>query len=413
LNSEIHRLGRSRLLHATVSLAAVLSAGLLYVARVDAATSEWSARFVDQSEFLTLEGGELATSSFRAQNTGSATWDSAFVRLGTSNPRDRTSQFAVPGVWLSPNRPASLREQFVSPGAVGTFEYQVRAPSAPGRYDEAFEPIAEGRSWMGANPGWGLVFIGYQVLPREAPTIRSLTLPDSVKKGDTFRVVATATDNRGLRRIEFSLGSRTFGAQPIGEDQFAATLPSSGLGAGSQIVAVRAVDRVGQDDTGTASFQVIDSADRGSGGSEVVTETFPVPARDLPPCRRRVCVLPKPAIAASARFKTLGGRRVTTLLSVSIFNVARGTRVTLRCLERCSRPPLRRSRTVGRKTPKFARLRQTVSPHTILELRVTREGRGGRYLRFSIAADLPRKRKAGCLSVEASRPVPCIRARLG
>jgi len=89
-----------------------------------------------------------------AKNTGSATWSNAGsfpIRLGTSNPKNRTSSFYNAG-WLSTTRPAALTESSVAPGANGTFTFPITAPATPGTYREYFSPLAEGMAWLN-DPG--------------------------------------------------------------------------------------------------------------------------------------------------------------------------------------------------------------------------------------------------------------------
>jgi hypothetical protein len=83
----------------------------------------------------------------RAKNTGTATWLNSGphpMRLGTSGPEDRTSQFATAG-WLGPTRPALLLESSVAPGAIGTFEFPIQAPeNGSTSSDEHFNLVADG-----------------------------------------------------------------------------------------------------------------------------------------------------------------------------------------------------------------------------------------------------------------------------
>jgi len=88
----------------------------------------------------------------KARNTGNTIWqkDGAHpVRLGTSSPVDRTSDF-YDSSWLSPSRPATLAEVSVAPGEIGTFEFWMKAPiKANGTsLKEYFRPVAEGQAWM-------------------------------------------------------------------------------------------------------------------------------------------------------------------------------------------------------------------------------------------------------------------------
>ena len=72
----------------------MLLAGTLALAAASPAAAEggaYEAKWLGQSDYLTLESGQTATSYFDAQNVGTSTWTNDVVRLGTSNPRDRTS----------------------------------------------------------------------------------------------------------------------------------------------------------------------------------------------------------------------------------------------------------------------------------------------------------------------------------
>ncbi len=83
----------------------------------------------------------------KARNMGNQTWSQSFMHLGASHPMDRSSIFADSG-WLSASRPAQLVESSVLPGEVGTFEFAMQAPSAAGTYNEYFNPVAEGHTWL-------------------------------------------------------------------------------------------------------------------------------------------------------------------------------------------------------------------------------------------------------------------------
>lgn len=83
----------------------------------------------------------------KARNMGIQTWSQSSIRLGTSRPTDRVSPFADSG-WLSPTRPAQLLESSIPPGQIGTFEFALTGPSAPGTYNEYFNVLAEGSTWM-------------------------------------------------------------------------------------------------------------------------------------------------------------------------------------------------------------------------------------------------------------------------
>lgn len=122
----------------------------------------WSAEFIDQHAFtdaalskpwtLTrVSPGQEGYLRFRVRNTGARTWSASGanpVRLGTTNPNDRSSAFAVPG-WVAKHRPVAVSPSSVPPGAVGTFTFRVRVPAGEGTTRENFRVVAEKASWMG------------------------------------------------------------------------------------------------------------------------------------------------------------------------------------------------------------------------------------------------------------------------
>jgi SpoIID/LytB domain protein len=87
-----------------------------------------------------------------ARNTGNVTWPvgSSPVRLGTSGPRGRSSTSSGSG-WLSATRPSGLTSTNpVAVGQNGTFALTLNGNGRPaGVTKEAFEPLWEGRAWMG------------------------------------------------------------------------------------------------------------------------------------------------------------------------------------------------------------------------------------------------------------------------
>lgn len=97
-----------------------------------------------------LRTGQRVYMVIKARNIGSSTWyntGSNPVAVGTNAPRDRTSRFCDTS-WISCNRAAKLSESSVAPGSVGTFGFWVKAPQNYGVYNEKFNLLAEGRSWM-------------------------------------------------------------------------------------------------------------------------------------------------------------------------------------------------------------------------------------------------------------------------
>ncbi|HEX7259979.1 MAG TPA: hypothetical protein VF272_03540, partial [Candidatus Saccharimonadia bacterium] len=101
-----------------------------------------------------LSPGQTVFIGFTARNTGNAVWyqGGAYpVRTGTSRPLERISAFAAPS-WLWNRRPSGLVETSISPGQLGTFEFEYTAPLIAGTYHEYFQPLAEHITWMN-DPG--------------------------------------------------------------------------------------------------------------------------------------------------------------------------------------------------------------------------------------------------------------------
>jgi|GEM_PF-2718045 len=122
---------------------------------VDTNPTNYSCTWHSQSDWPVMQTQEITTAWIKYTNTGTATWYNYGdypVRLGTSHPQDRNSDF-YKHTWLSSNRPAKLKESKVEPGEVGTFEFYLKAPANPGTYDEYFQPVVEGLTWMN---DWGV-----------------------------------------------------------------------------------------------------------------------------------------------------------------------------------------------------------------------------------------------------------------
>jgi len=86
------------------------------------------------------------------KNTGNQTWQQNNLRLGTSSPGDRASQF-YDSSWISPNRAATIDQASVAPGETGSFSFWMTVPPKQGDYKEYFDPVAEGITWL---PDYGL-----------------------------------------------------------------------------------------------------------------------------------------------------------------------------------------------------------------------------------------------------------------
>jgi len=103
-----------------------------------------------------MQPGQRAYVGFTAKNTGNITWKNTGsnpLRTGTTHTLDRKSAY-YDSTWISPSRPAVMKEASVAPGQTATFEYWLRAPMTltGGSYKEYFSPLLEGKAWL-ADPG--------------------------------------------------------------------------------------------------------------------------------------------------------------------------------------------------------------------------------------------------------------------
>jgi len=88
--------------------------------------------------------------TLKAKNTSGVLWTNSGsnpLRLGTSNPQNRTSTF-YDSSWLSSNRPTALKESSVSPGQTGTFVFTINTPATTTTSNEYFQPVLEGQTWL-------------------------------------------------------------------------------------------------------------------------------------------------------------------------------------------------------------------------------------------------------------------------
>ncbi|MDO8690946.1 MAG: hypothetical protein Q7R39_13205 [Dehalococcoidia bacterium] len=111
---------------------------------------QYQAASVDQEYEGIMHPGEQRRVWVALRNTGDWTWGASgdhAVRLGTADPKNRTSAFYDTSTWDSPERPGRL-ERDTAPGEVGIFIFSLRAPAAPGKYREYFRPVAEGITWF-------------------------------------------------------------------------------------------------------------------------------------------------------------------------------------------------------------------------------------------------------------------------
>ncbi|GIV07391.1 MAG: hypothetical protein KatS3mg017_0593 [Fimbriimonadales bacterium] len=121
-----------------------------------------NASYVGANFPTTIRPGQQISVSVQFRNTGTTTWSpsgSNPVRLGTQNPRDRSSPFYTAGNWLSVNRPANVNTT-VAPGSTGVFNFVLTGPRTYGTYTESYQLVQEGIAWFGP-----IVSFNLQVVP--------------------------------------------------------------------------------------------------------------------------------------------------------------------------------------------------------------------------------------------------------
>ncbi len=107
-----------------------------------------AARTQGFSDDTTVAPGGHVYIRVTATNIGNQTWNKSQLNFGTYRPPQRSSQFSDPS-WFTPNyRPATLVEDSVPPGSVGTFEFVLTAPGTTGQYQEYFNLVAENVTWL-------------------------------------------------------------------------------------------------------------------------------------------------------------------------------------------------------------------------------------------------------------------------
>lgn len=111
----------------------------------------YSAKWVAQSSYPTLEIGETATLWVDFENIGTLPWHEDGdnpVRLGTSRGRDRVSRFSTDR-WLNGNRAATI-SGVIQPGEIGRFTFDITAPRtlSLGSQREYFQPVVEYVEWL-------------------------------------------------------------------------------------------------------------------------------------------------------------------------------------------------------------------------------------------------------------------------
>jgi hypothetical protein len=132
---------------AAVAAAPTPSVMALANARVSVRPSDFHAGWLSQSAHTQLAPGATTALTVRFRNTGTASWLRGIP--GQQANLGLTGDGAALAVdWPSSDRLAVQAEDVVPPGAVATFVFRVRAPSAPGTYKVVVRPVVDGTTWL-------------------------------------------------------------------------------------------------------------------------------------------------------------------------------------------------------------------------------------------------------------------------
>ena len=114
-----------------------------------APAEKYKAELVDSSYPKTLAAGAKASATIKYKNKGSESWDTGKTRLGTTEPRDRASEFFTSGDWVGSNRAAAASDAAVT-DQTATFSFTLTAPRVceDTSYTEHFNLVQEGVAWF-------------------------------------------------------------------------------------------------------------------------------------------------------------------------------------------------------------------------------------------------------------------------
>ena len=133
----------------------------------------------------------------KARNMGNQTWSQSFMRLGGSRPMDRVSPFYDSANWLANTRPTRMVEASVSPGSIGTFEFTMKAPTTTGTYNEYFNLVADGHTWLNDLGLYITVNVNTAAAPNNANK-SVLNSGETLNKGDTL----LSTDSQSIVTLQ-------------------------------------------------------------------------------------------------------------------------------------------------------------------------------------------------------------------
>jgi hypothetical protein len=215
---------------------------------------------------MDLSPGQRFYVVIHATNTGSVTWNKGTygqqVNVGTDDPHDRHSAFCDSS-WMGANcnRPGTTSQTTVAPGQTGTFGFWMKAPYSLGTYNEHFNLVMDGTSWMTNDPGlyWTLKVNGVNWQPAGQAAYTDNTMSTSVNTTDLLPnqryYLVISAKNTGVT----SWNKGTYGQQVnVGtdwsRDRHSAFCDSSWMGANCNRPGTTSQTTVAPGQTGTFGF---------------------------------------------------------------------------------------------------------------------------------------------------------------
>ena len=128
------------------------NSGLARGANGVALETGWHSRWHSQSDYLVMSPGQVANFWIKFTNTGTETWNRGIwgrqANLGLNGDDKAPYRLGMAANWLWDDRIATTIVPVVSPGEIGEFRFNVRAPMARGTYRLNLRPVIDGTVWM-------------------------------------------------------------------------------------------------------------------------------------------------------------------------------------------------------------------------------------------------------------------------
>ncbi|MFH0905389.1 MAG: SpoIID/LytB domain-containing protein [bacterium] len=134
----------------SLAIAVVMAGITLPVWPVAAAPVALAAEVVSVTPAPTVKSGSAVNLMVSLKNIGTEIWVNSGdnpVRLGTVGPRDRVGRL-YHSSWVTPNRPATMKEAAVASGEVANFEFTATAAGNGGEIIETLGLVKEGLAWF-------------------------------------------------------------------------------------------------------------------------------------------------------------------------------------------------------------------------------------------------------------------------